>query len=102
MSRQCRKLLWMCPGRVQPRGSCGKFSSLPFEKRMANVSEAAPANVPPWMQQPWPSATSSQQQQWMMARAAPWMNCQPPQWMMGQQFPAPWLQTQQAPVAQPN
>ena len=54
--------------------------------------EAPPSNNPTWMQQPWLPAQSTQQQTWMMG--------QPNPWMMGQQFPGPWMPAPQAPAAQ--
>ena len=75
-----------------PRSSATKkkpgqgFKSPPKKRTAApKQSGAATSNVPPWMQQPWMPAASSQQQQWMMG--------QPPPWMMGQ--PGPWMQPQQ-------
>ena len=89
-----------------PRSSATKrkrrkiFESPPQEEGDDPVqSEAAPSTGAPWMQQPWPPAGTSQQQQWMVNQAALTLLGQQ---MLGNLNPSSWLQPQQAPNAQPS
>ena len=78
-----------------------KIFKSPPKKRVAPPvqPDAAPSTVQPWMQQPWPPAGSSQQQQWAINQAALTLLGQQ---MIGNLNPSSWLQPQQAPAAPPS